>query len=601
MALNYSPFSSITWDWTSCSLDQSQSQHCDLKFRSSSNLNQTSINKVDQSNKLIDIHNTYTKLNKFDLPDSNTYLSYNNSTDSNIYTATGGKIKDIDQLKWQIPKNTNSHCNARTKVNYSDPYSYEHSKKKFNQHSQCYSPLLYKKDITCTFHNNDNNNEFGSYTNNKTKQNTHQNMFQNIQNKIHKNIPQHIQHQQQIFCDSYKSVEVSSTEKLNLPFVNLWDSKKSMFLKILTTQIVSGTIIGKGGKGLNWFRRKSRVDDIHLSMPWEVYPGTEYRTILLRGTIKSVVKAVTMISDLMTHKSESEFCTQGASTCIFVLIVLPDILLPKVLELKSAYSPKFVSIVPYNEPDFNEIVVSFKGDRQLLRNIISYFVHLIDQIIGITNYCFISYKIDKESNINADNEKFANKTNDVNLQNTISLLSAQEYDNIPNAEIDEKNETSNLNLTLNDLAPDNITSSGTTDGYLHAIDIATSKFTPPSLTYNEYAPEILKDTGIFYSNNCKDGNELFNTTYCFSSSPLLDQSYSTNMHEVSNYPITLSLSLPHNVDLTALLMNYPQFHNLDLPRNDAGQPICNFTGTFNDVFAKVSVFISEIHAHTRAT
>lgn len=76
------------------------------------------------------------------------------------------------------------------------------------------------------------------------------------------------------------------------------------FVKLLATQLVAGTIIGKGGKGLNWFRRKSGVEEIYLSMPWEVYPGTDQRVILLQGNQNAIVKGLNVIVDVIKDKME---------------------------------------------------------------------------------------------------------------------------------------------------------------------------------------------------------------------------------------------------------------------------------------------------------
>lgn len=103
-------------------------------------------------------------------------------------------------------------------------------------------------------------------------------------------------------------------------------SKKgaTVFLKILATQLVSGTIIGRGGKGLNWFRRKSKVDDIMLSMPWELYPKTDYRTLFLKGSTKAIVKATCIIADLMLSKYTAQYSTTVVeSDRMLVLVVLP--------------------------------------------------------------------------------------------------------------------------------------------------------------------------------------------------------------------------------------------------------------------------------------
>lgn len=161
-----------------------------------------------------------------------------------------------------------------------------------------------------------------------------------------------------------------------------------VFLKILATQLVSGTIIGRGGKGLNWFRRKSKVDDIVLSMPWEVYPKTEYRTLLLKGTLKSVIKATCIIADLMN--SRYSFMAEDN---MMVMVVLPEVFLTAMEDIKRTTNQSVLTITLFRDDNVQhqEIVAVLKGSKSRIKELVAAISTSISETISPEKYCFVSY------------------------------------------------------------------------------------------------------------------------------------------------------------------------------------------------------------------
>ncbi|AFZ81676.1 hypothetical protein BEWA_010940 [Theileria equi strain WA] len=161
-----------------------------------------------------------------------------------------------------------------------------------------------------------------------------------------------------------------------------------VFLKILATQLVSGTIIGRGGKGLNWFRRKSKVDDIVLSMPWEVYPKTEYRTLLLKGTLKPVIKATCIIADLMN--SRYSFMAEDN---MMVMVVLPEVFLTAMEEIKRTTNQNVLTITLFRDDNVQhqEIVAVLKGNKSKIKDLVAAISTSISETIPPEKYCFVSY------------------------------------------------------------------------------------------------------------------------------------------------------------------------------------------------------------------
>ncbi|BAM41715.1 uncharacterized protein TOT_040000096 [Theileria orientalis strain Shintoku] len=197
--------------------------------------------------------------------------------------------------------------------------------------------------------------------------------------------------------NSQYNASVSSTDTispLQMSFIksyrkNLYQAKDSfVFLKILATQLVSGTIIGRGGKGLNWFRRKSKVEDIVLSMPWELYPKTEYRTLLLKGSLKAVIKSTCIIAELMN----SRYSLLSDNT-MMVMVVLPDLFLTALDEIKKSTNPNLLSITLFRDENsqHQEIVAVLKGDKSKVKDLVAAVATSVTETVSPEKYCFVSY------------------------------------------------------------------------------------------------------------------------------------------------------------------------------------------------------------------
>ncbi|KAK1445132.1 hypothetical protein BgAZ_110380 [Babesia gibsoni] len=167
----------------------------------------------------------------------------------------------------------------------------------------------------------------------------------------------------------------------------------NVFLKILATQLVSGTIIGRGGKGLNWFRRKSRVDDIMISMPWELYPKTEYRTLFLKGNTKAVVKATCIIADLMLSKYNTQYSTtSAASDRMIVLVVLPIFFKNAMEKIRDVCNPELISITLFHSSEeHKEIVAVLKGVKNQVKDLIATIANSIAETLEFKDYCHVAY------------------------------------------------------------------------------------------------------------------------------------------------------------------------------------------------------------------
>ncbi|KAK2196331.1 K Homology domain [Babesia duncani] len=194
---------------------------------------------------------------------------------------------------------------------------------------------------------------------------------------------------------SFRSEPLFGDEELskNQIFSQSTNKESHVFLKILATQLVSGTIIGRGGKGLNWFRRKSKVGDIMLSMPWELYPKTEYRTLLLKGTVKSVLKATCIIADLMLSKYSAQHPqTYTHSDKMIVMVVLPSMFLSAMDEIKRSTNPTIINISLFRaSEDHKEIVAVLKGNKTKIKELIAAVCTSIAETVNPEDYCFVSY------------------------------------------------------------------------------------------------------------------------------------------------------------------------------------------------------------------
>ncbi|CDR97387.1 hypothetical protein, conserved [Babesia bigemina] len=168
---------------------------------------------------------------------------------------------------------------------------------------------------------------------------------------------------------------------------------KNVFLKILATQLVSGTIIGRGGKGFNWFRRKSKIDDILLSMPWELYPKTDLRTMFLEGTTAAVVKATCIIADLMLSKYAAQHsATVTQSDRMLVLVVLPLFAKTAMERIRDTSDADIISITLFqSSTEHNEIVAVIKGVKSKVKALVGAIANSIAETIDLQDYCHVSY------------------------------------------------------------------------------------------------------------------------------------------------------------------------------------------------------------------
>ncbi|ORM39932.1 uncharacterized protein BXIN_1430 [Babesia sp. Xinjiang] len=168
---------------------------------------------------------------------------------------------------------------------------------------------------------------------------------------------------------------------------------KQVFLKILTTQLVSGTIIGRGGKGFNWFRRKSKIDDILLSMPWELYPKTDLRTMFLEGTTAAIIKATCIIADLMVCK----YAAQNAATVsqtdkMLVMAVLPLFAKSAMERIRDASDPDMLSISLFqSSTERKEIVAVIKGVKHKVKALVGAISNSVAETVDIKDYRHVSY------------------------------------------------------------------------------------------------------------------------------------------------------------------------------------------------------------------
>lgn len=181
------------------------------------------------------------------------------------------------------------------------------------------------------------------------------------------------------------------------------------FVKLLATQLVAGTIIGKGGKGLNWFRRKSGVEEIYLSMPWEVYPGTDQRVILLQGNQNAIVKGLNVIVDVIKDKMEllskerlGTVPVEAMELCLRLVIPPTSVVLIKGIngeKLRLAQKKKCASINIVEAPQaFNQIqfypdekICEVSGNCNELRVALETIAVLIQSDIHLRQYNFVSY------------------------------------------------------------------------------------------------------------------------------------------------------------------------------------------------------------------
>lgn len=72
------------------------------------------------------------------------------------------------------------------------------------------------------------------------------------------------------------------------------DKEKHTHVRLLVSNAMAGSIIGKGGSTINDFQSQSAAR-IQLSRNHEIFPGTSDRIILISGTFDEVLKATELI------------------------------------------------------------------------------------------------------------------------------------------------------------------------------------------------------------------------------------------------------------------------------------------------------------------
>ncbi|KAL6784804.1 hypothetical protein ACKKBF_B03285 [Auxenochlorella protothecoides x Auxenochlorella symbiontica] len=78
--------------------------------------------------------------------------------------------------------------------------------------------------------------------------------------------------------------------------LSLAATNPTVYVKLLISNGIAGSIIGKGGTNINDFQAKTFAR-IQLSKSQEYYPGTQDRTLLISGRLKQVVAALALILD----------------------------------------------------------------------------------------------------------------------------------------------------------------------------------------------------------------------------------------------------------------------------------------------------------------
>ena len=90
-----------------------------------------------------------------------------------------------------------------------------------------------------------------------------------------------------------------ATDESNKHSVNSWMAA-SCGLKILVSNNVAGSLIGKAGSSINDIQTETGAR-IKLSQSHEFFPGTQYRVVLITGSRSAVLHASTIVWDKIAH------------------------------------------------------------------------------------------------------------------------------------------------------------------------------------------------------------------------------------------------------------------------------------------------------------
>ncbi|XP_042424797.1 protein BTR1-like isoform X2 [Zingiber officinale] len=98
------------------------------------------------------------------------------------------------------------------------------------------------------------------------------------------------------------------------------DKEKHTHVRLLVSNAMAGSIIGKGGSTINDFQTQSAAR-IQLSRNHEIFPGTSDRIILISGTFDEVLKATELILEKILSEVEDGNDVEGRTK---VKLIVPN-------------------------------------------------------------------------------------------------------------------------------------------------------------------------------------------------------------------------------------------------------------------------------------
>ncbi|XP_074571728.1 protein BTR1-like isoform X2 [Curcuma longa] len=98
------------------------------------------------------------------------------------------------------------------------------------------------------------------------------------------------------------------------------DKEKHTHVRLLVSNAMAGSIIGKGGSTINDFQSQSAAR-IQLSRNHEIFPGTSDRIILISGTFDEVLKATELILEKILSEVEDGNDVEGRTK---VKLIVPN-------------------------------------------------------------------------------------------------------------------------------------------------------------------------------------------------------------------------------------------------------------------------------------
>lgn len=84
------------------------------------------------------------------------------------------------------------------------------------------------------------------------------------------------------------------------------EEEDEVYLKMMIPAAVAGGVIGRGGDKIGQIQKEAQVR-MKMSKNNEHYPGTQERVCLIIGSVKSVLKAHSMVVERMQEKDGSRF------------------------------------------------------------------------------------------------------------------------------------------------------------------------------------------------------------------------------------------------------------------------------------------------------